>query len=52
MSVLDELLADDYRENPVGHETKWGEGWTRLRWAEHFVEGGFLDGLDPEAYLR
>lgn len=40
--VLDELIADDYRDDPVGHETKWGEGWTRETFREYFSEQGYF----------
>ena len=42
--TLDELLADDYHEDPVTHETRWGEGWTRETWRQHFIEQGFGNG--------
>lgn len=38
---LNDLIADDYRDDPVGHETKWGEGWTRETWREHFTSSGY-----------
>lgn len=41
--TISDLIADDYRDDPIAHETKWGEGWTRETWAEHFKSQGYLD---------
>lgn len=38
---LDDLIADDYRDDPVGHETRWSEGWNREVWRQHFAQLGF-----------
>jgi len=38
---LSDLIDDDYHDDPVGHETKWGEGWTRENFREHFIQLGY-----------
>ena len=45
--ALDELIRDDYEGDPIGHETKWGEGWTREDFRWHFIDAGF-EGLEND----